>query len=469
LWGLSILKRFVIGVSGLDRLVGEVVAPYTILIAGHPGAGKTTLASTICYANALKGEKCLYITFYEDKEKLFRYMERLGLKLREIELSGLFKFMKLPLTFDINMIIDEVTKLVAGGYSVIVIDSITALLDVVREHVEKRAWLLNYFYQLPVLFNGLLILVSELPFGEERIGLGSIEFVVDSIFILKHRIEDHFLTRLIEVRKTRGVPINIAEAYFAMVENIGIVVFTPPILQEIPHEGEELIPICNALKNVIGHIHKGFIINVFFPPEAPMDRETMLVILSAALKYNLRVLVLSYTSSPGVLIETLRSIFYGSGLSAEEIDKLIEKHLIITALNPFGYSLADLVAYEQILIDQLKPDVVIFHGVHLASAIHSEYKKYLRELFNEVMYLKSRGITVVRIGSYIDDYIYRIETSIADVTFKIERIYKEDGTVDFKIYVNRRYREPKILSSTEMKECIQEVIDLIKSYTKKEN
>jgi circadian clock protein KaiC len=139
LWGLSILKRFVIGVSGLDRLVGEVVAPYTILIAGHPGAGKTTLASTICYANALKGEKCLYITFYEDKEKLFRYMERLGLKLREIELSGLFKFMKLPLTFDINMIIDEVTKLVAGGYSVIVIDSITALLDVVREHVEKRA------------------------------------------------------------------------------------------------------------------------------------------------------------------------------------------------------------------------------------------------------------------------------------------------------------------------------------------
>jgi len=240
------VKRFVIGVPGLDKLVGEVAAPYTILIAGHPGAGKTTLASTICYANALKGEKCLYISFYEDKEKLFRYMKRLGLELREIELNGLFKFVKLPLTFDINMIIDEVGKLVGEGYSVIVVDSITALLEVVRENVEKRAWLLNYFYQLPVLFNGLLILVSELPFGEERIGLGSIEFVVDSIFILKHRIEDHLLTRLIEIRKTRGAPINIAEAYFTIAENIGIVVFTPPILQEIPHEGEELVPICNA-------------------------------------------------------------------------------------------------------------------------------------------------------------------------------------------------------------------------------
>jgi len=463
---LSIVKRFVIGVPGLDKLVGEVAAPYTILIAGHPGAGKTTLASTICYANALKGEKCLYISFYEDKEKLFRYMKRLGLELREIELNGLFKFVKLPLTFDINMIIDEVGKLVGEGYSVIVVDSITALLEVVRENVEKRAWLLNYFYQLPVLFNGLLILVSELPFGEERIGLGSIEFVVDSIFILKHRIEDHLLTRLIEIRKTRGAPINIAEAYFTIAENIGIVVFTPPILQEIPHEGEELMLICNALKNVIGHFHKGFIINVFFPPEAPMGREAILAILSTALKYNLRVLILSYTSSPGVLIETLRSILMGSGLSAKEIDKLIEKHLIITALNPFGYSLAELAAYEQILIERLKPDVVVFHGVHLAGAIQSEYKKYLRELFNEVMYLKSKGLTVVRIGNYIDDYIYRIESSIADVTFKVERIYKEDGAVDFKVYVSRRYREPKILNSTEMKECIKEAIDLIESYIK---
>jgi len=459
-------KRFVIGVPGLDRLVGEVVAPYTILIAGHPGSGKTTLASTICYRNALKGEKCLYISLYEDKEKLFRYMERLGLRLREIELNGLFKFVKLPFTFDINMVIDEVGKLVGEGYSIIVVDSITALLEVVKEHAEKRAWLLNYFYQLPVLFNGLLILVSELPYGEERTGLGSIEFVVDSIFILKHRIEDHLLTRLIEVRKTRGAPINIAEAYFTIAENIGIVVFTPPILQEIPHEGEELEPICNTLKNVIGHFHKGFIINVFLPYEAPMGRETILAVLSTALKYSLRVLILSYISSPGVLIETLRSVFMDRGLNAEEIDKLIEKHLIITALNPFGYSLAELAAHEQILIEQLKPDVVVFHGVHLASATHSEYKKYLRELFNEVMYLKRKGITVVRIGNYIDDYIYRIETSLADVTFKIERIYKEDGTADFKIYVNRRYREPRILSSTEMKECIREIIDLIESYIK---
>ena len=459
-------KRFVIGVPGLDRLVGEVVAPYTILIAGHPGSGKTILASTICYRNALKGGKCLYISLYEDKEKLFRYMERLGLRLREVELSGLFKFVKLPFTFDINMVIDEVGKLVGEGYSVIVVDSITALLEVVKEHAEKRAWLLNYFYQLPVLFNGLLILVSELPYGEERTGLGSIEFVVDSIFILKHRIEDHLLTRLIEVRKTRGAPINIAEAYFTIAENIGIVVFTPPILQEIPHEGEELEPICNTLKNVIGHFHKGFIINVFLPYEAPMGRETILAVLSTALKYSLRVLILSYISSPGVLIETLRSVFMDRGLNAEEIDKLIEKHLIITALNPFGYSLAELAAHEQILIEQLKPDVVVFHGVHLASATHSEYKKYLRELFNEVMYLKRKGITVVRIGNYIDDYIYRIETSLADVTFKIKRIYKEDGTADFKVYVNRRYREPRILSSTEMKECIREIIDLIESYIK---
>jgi circadian clock protein KaiC len=82
--------RFTTGIPGLDVLLGEIAAPYTLLIAGHPGAGKTTVATTICYANALRGRKCLYMSFYEDREKYYRFMKHLGIDLEAVEAKGLY-------------------------------------------------------------------------------------------------------------------------------------------------------------------------------------------------------------------------------------------------------------------------------------------------------------------------------------------------------------------------------------------
>ncbi|MEM4763185.1 MAG: ATPase domain-containing protein, partial [Desulfurococcaceae archaeon] len=160
---------FTIGVEGLNYLTGRIIPPYTILVAGHPGAGKTTLGATICYSNAVRGKKCLYVSFYEEKDKLYAYMERLGIKLRDAESRGLLKFLRLPATMDAENLANTLSKTIMEGFQVVVIDSITVLLESLRENVEKRAWLLNYFYQLPSVFNGLLVLISELPFGEEKL------------------------------------------------------------------------------------------------------------------------------------------------------------------------------------------------------------------------------------------------------------------------------------------------------------
>ena len=78
-----------LGIEGLNKFLGNFISPpYNIVIAGHPGSGKTTMASTICYSNALKGRKCLYISLQEDKEKLYEYMSKLGLNLKEAESRG---------------------------------------------------------------------------------------------------------------------------------------------------------------------------------------------------------------------------------------------------------------------------------------------------------------------------------------------------------------------------------------------
>jgi circadian clock protein KaiC len=460
-------KKFTTGVPGLDKLIGEVVAPYTILLAGHPGAGKTTLATTICHANALQGKKCLYLSFYEDREKYYKYMKRLGLNLELLESKGLFKFVRLPLVLDLELVMGEINKAISEGYDIVVIDSISVLLEPVANSAEKRAWLLNYFYQLPTLINGLVVLVAELPFGEEKLWLGSIEFIVDAMILLKHRVEEGFLTRILEVRKARGAPIHIAETYFTIIEDLGISVFVPPVLGEIPYEHGEIAPVCSELAKTIGHYHRGFIVNVFYSAEPGAGLEALLGILALAVKNNMRALVISYTHPSRSLLEVLKYRLVRSGLSSESAERVLEKHMTITALNPFAHSLAQLAAREQALIEQIRPDIVVFHGVHLPRSTNGNYARFLKELFNEAMYLKSKGITVFRVGSCLDEYSCNAETAISDVTFKFERVLREDGSISTRVHVYRRFRDPVVFPERVIRECTEQWLSTIREYARR--
>ncbi|MEM1541987.1 MAG: ATPase domain-containing protein [Ignisphaera sp.] len=453
---------FTIGISNLEELLGTISAPYAILIAGHPGSGKTTLASTICYANTLKGHKCLYLSLYEDKEKFYRFMDRLGLRFTDAEFRGLFKYFNLPLTLNVSDVVNAINEVISEGYDIVVIDSITALLESVEESATKRAWLLNYFYQLPKLLNGLLILISELPYGEEKLGLGSIEFITDSILILKHRVEERFLVRLLEIRKTRGAPIYVAEIPFAIVQGRGVEVFTPPILEKIPEQGEELYPPCNAHRETIGHFHRGFLVNVFYQPETIYGKDALSYLLAFAIKNSMKILLISYISPPSTLLELISRTLERYGIDSEKVLKIIEKYITIRAVNPYAYSTSQLVAQELSLINEIKPDIVVFHGVHVIRLITSNYGSIFRELYNEVMYLKSRGINIVRIGNHTDDYTTNIEASISDTTFKSVHEYYEDK-VETKIYVFRRYREPIVFSFSDFMKCLEECVNIIRS------
>jgi circadian clock protein KaiC len=457
------LRKYTTGVVGLDKLIGEITAPYTMLIAGHPGTGKTTLAANICSENAAKGEKCLYISFYEDKEKHYRYMKKLGLNLEALESKGVYRFIRLPTALNIDQLVEEITRLISEDYSIIVVDSITVLLEPVAGNPEKRAWLLNFFYQLPVVMNGLLVLIAELPYGEERITPHSIEFVVDALIILKQRIEDGFATRLIEIRKARGASVEAAETVFSISEDLGVVVHPPPILREIPSEGGELRPVCKKLREIVDHYHRGFTVNILYSPGSPPGTEDLLGILAMAIENDLKVLVISYSHPPPVLVGNITYLLRKGGLSDQEVMNVLNRYMTITALNPFGQSLQMLGARELEIIELVEPDVVVFHGVHVARSIARDYGKYFKELYNELLYLKSKGVTVFRTGICIDNYHCDAETSIADVTYRFNRVVKESGEVDTKIIVYRRFKDPVILPGEVLRECVSEWVDAIKN------
>jgi circadian clock protein KaiC len=457
-------SKLVFGVEGLDKLFSDVLKPpATIAIAGHPGAGKTTLAATICYYNALNGHRCLYVSLQEDKVKLFRNMRNLGIDLEALEGKGLVKFVEFPLYSEVSEIANEISKIVSSeNFGVVVVDSINPLLQAVEGDYGKRAWLQNYFYNLARVVNGVMVLVAELPFGREYIELGAIEFVVDAIMILKHSIERGLVTRRIEVRKARGAPLHIAEMLFSIEQGKGIVVYIPPMLEKIAREGREIEIPCRKMKsimNVSAHLHKGMVVYLAYPPDARPLNYIPLFIGMAVLN-NMKIHVISYLYPP----ETIKLLIYRSFrdlIELERIERIVNRFVRISSLNPFMYSIGELLHKELSMILE-DDDIIAFHGIDVLQMVVHDRGNYMQNLYNQLNYLKDEQKLIVRIGSIIDEEMYRMNAAISDVVMRFELEHANRSPVYSLFMWRRGLTKPFILREDELMECINEVSEKVK-------
>jgi circadian clock protein KaiC len=460
---LNLGSRLAFGVEGLDKLFSDVMRPpVTIVVAGNPGAGKTTLASTICHYNALNGHKCLYVSLQEDREKLFSNMKNLGIDLEPLERKGLVKFIKFPLYSDVSEIANEINNSISTeNFSIIVIDSINPLLQAVESDYAKRAWLQNYFCSLAKLVSGVVVLVAELPFGRKRVELGAIEFVVDAMVILKHSIERGLVSRSVEVRKTRGAPLHIAEMPFSIQQGKGIIVYVPPVLEEIAREGREIEIPCKEIKSrmsMVAHLHRGMVIYIAYPPDARSLNFIPLFMGVAALN-KMKVHVISYLYPPELVRLLIYRSFYGL-IDKERFERLVSNFVMVHSLNPFTYSLSELLHKELTMISE-DDDIVAFHGVDVLWAVMRSRGEYLQNLYNQLNYLKSRQKLIIRMGSFISEEMYRVNAALSDLVMRFELEHK-DGDTEYKVYIWRRGLEkPFVLRENELARCIAEVAEKI--------
>ncbi len=177
------------GITGFDELV-ETGFPTEslILVAGQPGAGKTTFSSQFLYEGATKhGEKGIYVCFAETKKSLLRSMLRFGWDFDRLEIEKRCTILDLSTSKEagiqnnLDSILKEVTALNAKR---LVIDSFTAMSMAMKEDIDIR-YLVHLLYKFLQNIGCTTIMISDTPWASKRIGSGIEEFIADGIILMR--------------------------------------------------------------------------------------------------------------------------------------------------------------------------------------------------------------------------------------------------------------------------------------------
>ncbi len=223
------------GIPGFDELVGGLPEGELVIVAGGPGTGKTIFSASFLYWGGVRyGERGVYVSLAEDKKTFIENMKRIGYDFESLERRGLFRFIESLTLMEsgtselLKMIVEEVSEFKARR---LVIDSLTALAQGLREPRELRVFLHSLFSKIMRGLGCTTILIEEMPFGEERIGYGFEEFVASTVIILeKDYLDDKFLRRM-RIEKLRGAPIPNNRACFTL--GNGFEAFPPTKLEKL--------------------------------------------------------------------------------------------------------------------------------------------------------------------------------------------------------------------------------------------
>jgi circadian clock protein KaiC len=196
------------GIDGFDELIEDgFPADSVILVAGSPGAGKTTFAAQFLLQGVEDSEKGLYVSFAETKSALVRNLLRFGWDFAELERKGRIAVLDLSTTKEsgiqgnLNLILDRLTEM---GAKRLAIDSFNAFSMALREPTDVR-FLMHLLYRFLQRMGCTTVIISDTRWGSQQIGSGVEEFIADGIILLQTRFdEEGRLRRTCSILKMRS-------------------------------------------------------------------------------------------------------------------------------------------------------------------------------------------------------------------------------------------------------------------------
>jgi circadian clock protein KaiC len=234
--GLAGRKRIPTGITNFDNLIqGGFDKNSTNLIVGDSGAGKSIFATQFLMEGLRRGERCLYITFEEEKEEFYENMAAFGWDLKKFDEKGDFVFLEYA-PEKVRTMLEEGGGIIESivlrkKITRVVIDSITSFEILFDSDIEKREASLSLFNLLRK-WNCTSLLTYEADTFMEKASSKTVEFESDSIILLYFIRSKKERKRYIEVLKMRGTD-HSRNVYPASIEKNGITIGKEPFFGDL--------------------------------------------------------------------------------------------------------------------------------------------------------------------------------------------------------------------------------------------
>lgn len=421
-------NRILLGIEELDYLLDPgLIKGSVILIAGHPGVGKTTFASQIIYNQVkLFNRKALMISFTETKNDFYTYMEALGFNFKKYEEEGKFRFLSLLTISEIELVnktIEAIMNLKEEYRpNVVVIDGFTALTKIMKSS-QLRAFLHSTL--IPILKElDLSLLISDLPIGSENVGHGVEEFIVDAVILMKLVRNGIVYERIMEFRKTRGSPLRTIMVPYVIKRCIGIkpLITILPRKENIKYDKLDL----GLPEELMGRVPYNAQILITGVSGSGKSALAMHIACSLARK-NLKIAYISLNETRETTINRLRSLGYSD----------IEGKIDVKTIDIYTYTMSETIYEILEFIKNKDFDTIIIDDIRVLEKLGIE-NIFWRELVKIITILRKAGITGIYIytSRYPEEDI-PIDTFIDIILILLRKILNNEIKTSLIVWKNR--------------------------------
>jgi KaiC domain protein len=206
----SEVSRIELGVEGLDAMIQGGVPQRSLMVAiGSAGTGKTTLGLQFLECGLQEGERAVYITLEETRERVIRSATEKGFPFDEYADDGRLAVVDIDpveMANSLQSIRSELPRLVSEfGASRLVLDSVSLLEMMYDNRATRRNEIYDFTKSLKEA--GVTTLMTSEASEDSAYASrhGIVEYLTDAVFVLQYvRPSDFRETRLaIEIQKIR--------------------------------------------------------------------------------------------------------------------------------------------------------------------------------------------------------------------------------------------------------------------------